>query len=74
MGIQVCSNEGPFSFPRGNSEKIHWRISSLEPLRQFQRNLAQGIPGQENPKFKPTLYQFYIYLSILVKLTSEKQV
>ena len=45
------SNEGPCPFPRADNfeiAKIHWQIqkaSSPEPLGQFQRNLAQSIPG-----------------------------
>ena len=47
-GIQVCSNEGPHPFPRGDNNEIVKMFeeilkSSQEPLRQFQPNLAQSI-------------------------------
>ena len=48
-GIQVCLNEGPHPFPReDNSKNIKIilktvKIFSLEPLGQFQPNLAQGM-------------------------------
>ena len=48
-GIQICSNEGQYPFPRGDDyeiAKIHWRNgekSSPELLGQFQTNLAQCI-------------------------------
>ena len=50
MGIQICSNEGPWSFPRGDNNevaKIHideiYKSSFPEPLSQIQPNLAQSI-------------------------------
>ena len=57
-GIQICSNEGPLPFPRGDNyeiAKIHWqnfkKSSSPEPLGQFQPNLAQSILGWREFKF-----------------------
>ena len=63
--IQVCSNEGPCYFPRGDYNEIaktHWRMLPLpEPLSQFQLNSAQNILGWWGFKFVqkkgPTLFQ-----------------
>ena len=50
-GSQVCSNEGPCPFPRGDKNEIAKVIdeikkySSPEPLSQFQPNMAQCIFG-----------------------------
>ena len=40
-------NEGPYIFPRGDNYKIAkiWKSSSIEPLGQFQQNLAKIILG-----------------------------
>ena len=56
-GIQVCSNDVPCPFPRGDNYeilKIHWRIkksSSPETSGLFQPNLAQCILGWWGLKF-----------------------
>ena len=49
MGTQVCSNEGPHPFPRGddytkskNTLTKFWKYT-LEPLSQFYINLVQSI-------------------------------
>ena len=53
-GIQVCLNEGPNPFPRGdyyknneNTLKKIKQISSPEPLSQFQPILVQSILERE---------------------------
>ena len=49
--IQVCSNEGPRPFPRGDNYEIAKNLltklksSSPEPLGEFQPNLTQSILG-----------------------------
>ena len=45
-GIQVCTNEWPHPFPRGDNYKIakihRQKFSSQEPLGQFEWNLTQS--------------------------------
>ena len=49
MGIPICSNEGPYSFQRGDNYKIvkmYWHIlkySSPELLDKFYPNLTQSL-------------------------------
>ena len=45
-GFWVCSNGKATHFPRGDNYKIakNLKSSSLEPLGQFQPNLAKSIP------------------------------
>ena len=44
MGIQVCSNEEPRPFPKGNSNEIEKSTltKSNEPQDQFQPNLPKS--------------------------------
>ena len=56
MGILIYSNKGPHPFPRGDNEIAKYiddilKSSSLEPLGQFQPNLAQSILGRWGLKF-----------------------
>ena len=54
MGIQVCSNDGPLSFPRGDNYKlvkIHWQIkksSSQEPLDNFNQTWHKASLGNRD--------------------------
>ena len=50
MGIEVCTNEGPCSFPRGDNSEIvnDPYIDSFlfpESLGKFQPNLGQSFLG-----------------------------
>ena len=68
-GIQVCSNESPRPFPRGDNYKISEntltnlkKISSPEPLNQFWHKASLGEDSNEKTISYHKVYIFFSFL------------